>query len=230
MVSSAVVFDLDGVLIDSEPVWQQVRHQVVTEYGGTWVAEADRRVMGMNTAEWSSYLVDELGVRLSPAELADVVIAGMVGAYRHGGLPLIDGAPEVVHDLAGAGFPLAVASSSPPQIIEAAVAGLGLAGLFAALVSSDDVGRGTPAPAVYLTAAERLGTSPADCAAVEDSPNGIRAALAAGLAVVAIPNPPPGTEADVPDGVPVLRRLAEVTPALVATLRPLGDAGPSRRP
>lgn len=215
-MARAVVFDLDGVLIDSEPVWLRVRRGVVAEFGGTWTEDADHALLGMNTGEWARYLADELGVRLPAPRVAEIVIARMQAEYRRS-LPVIDGAAQVVEALARDGLPLALASSSPRPLIEVAVAALGVSGAFGATVSSDEVARGKPAPDVYLAAAERIGVPPADCAAVEDSPNGIRSAAAAGMAVFAIPSSP---DAGLPDGVRVVPDVRAVTPAAVRAAHP----------
>jgi HAD superfamily hydrolase (TIGR01509 family) len=212
----AIVFDLDGVLIDSEPVWLQVRREVVAEFGGRWSDEADHRLLGMNTAEWSAYLADELGVRLPARRVAEVVIDRMAQRYRDH-LPVIDGAPETVTALREAGFPLALASSSPSRLITTAVDALGVAAAFDALVSSDEVAHGKPAPDVYRTAVQRLGADPDVTAAVEDSPNGMLAAVAAGLTLIAVPGA--SARDAVPSGGHVLFSVRELTPAFVRSLR-----------
>ena len=191
----AVVFDLDGVIVDTEQVWDDVREQLVRERGGRWHGDAQAAMMGMSSPEWSRYLHDELGLADSPQELNDEVVRRMLERYREE-LPLIDGAVEAVRRLA-AEFPLAVASSSNRPLIEAVLDGAGIADLFTAVVSSEEVARGKPAPDVYLEAAGRLGVEPAHCAAVEDSSNGIRSAHAAGMRVLALPNAhyPPAADA-----------------------------------
>ena len=195
MDPAAIVFDLDGVLVDSEQVWDEVRRAVVTDRGGGWRDEATRAMQGMSTPEWSAYLAGPLGAAGTPDELAAVVVATMTERYRTA-LPLLPGAVDAVRTLA-ASWPLAVASSSPPALIRAVLAAAGLADRFRAVVSSEEVPRGKPAPDVYLAAAERLGVDPAGCVAVEDSANGLRSAAAAGMTVVAVPNPhyPPPAEA-----------------------------------
>jgi len=194
-VIAAVVFDLDGVLIDSETVWDDVREALVLERGGRWHERAQADMMGMSSPEWSRYLHDELGLAESPQELNDEVVRRMLVRYRTE-LPLIDGAVAAVERLAGS-FPLALASSSNRPLIDAVLEVSGLARHFAATVSSEEVARGKPAPDVFLEAARRLGVEPRACAAVEDSSNGLRAAHAAGLRVVALPNRhyPPGSDA-----------------------------------
>jgi HAD superfamily hydrolase (TIGR01509 family) len=194
-VIEAVVFDMDGVLIDSEPVWERVRRGLVADRGGHWPADAQSRLMGMSTAEWSAYLSVDFGVGLTPAQVADQVITAMAAEYvEH--LPLLPGAIDAVRALA-ARWPLGVASSSPPSLIETVLAAAGLTSAFAATVSSEEVPRGKPAPDVYLAAAARLSVSPASCAAIEDSSNGLRSAAAAGFTVIAIPRPeyPPAPDA-----------------------------------
>jgi HAD superfamily hydrolase (TIGR01509 family) len=192
----AVVFDMDGVLIDSEPVWERVRRRFVADHGGRWADDTQDRLMGMSTAEWSAYLASDLGVTgLTPRQVAERVITAMAGEYsRH--LPLLPGAIGAVRALA-ARWPLAVASSSPRSLIETVLAAADLESAFAAIVSSEEVPRGKPAPDVYLAAADRLSAAPTACAGVEDSSNGLRAAVAAGLTVIAIPRPeyPPAADA-----------------------------------
>ena len=181
----AVAFDLDGVLVDSEPTWAAVRRDLVLAHGRPWRAGADRQMMGMSTDEWARYLHDDLGVDLPVHEIAEQVVAEM--AKRHGARPpLIPGAPEAVRRVARR-WPLGLASSSPPSVIERTLDASGLAGSFAVTVSSEEVGAGKPAPDVYLEVARRLGAFPGRCAAVEDSTNGLRAARAAGMRVVAVP-------------------------------------------
>jgi HAD superfamily hydrolase (TIGR01509 family) len=210
----AVVFDLDGVLIQSEEVWDEVREQFVRERGGRYDAEIQRAMMGMSSTEWSRYLHDTAGVPDRPAAINDEVVRRMLAAYRER-LPLIDGAQDAVRRLAGS-FRLAVASSSNRPLIDAVLRGAGLEEQFAATVSAEEVARGKPAPDVYLEAARRLGVHPARCAAVEDSHGGIRSAKAAGMRVLAVPNPtyPPDEEALAQADV-VLRSLSELTPERV---------------
>jgi HAD superfamily hydrolase (TIGR01509 family) len=189
------VFDLDGVLIDSEPVWERVRRNFTASHGGRWPDDAQDRMMGMSTGEWSAYMSEDFGVGLPPGRVAELVIDDMTAEYQvH--LPMLPGAVDAVRRLAGR-WTLGIASSAPKSLIEAVLDGSGLRGAFAAAVSSEEVARGKPAPDVYLEAARRLGISPASCAAVEDSSNGLRSAAAAGLAVIAVPRPeyPPAADA-----------------------------------
>ena len=180
------MFDLDGVVVDTEQVWDDVREQLVHERGGRWHEDAQAAMMGMSSPEWSRYMHDDLGLAEPPEEINDEVVRRMLARYREE-LPLIDGATEAVRRLA-AEFRLGVASSSNRPLIEAVLERAGIAELFAAVVSSEEVPRGKPAPDVYLEAARRLGVAPDRCAAIEDSSNGIRSAHAAGMRVVAVPN------------------------------------------
>ena len=210
----AVVFDLDGILIQTEELWNEIRERLARERGGRYDAQAQRDMMGMSSPEWSRYMHDELGVPDPPEEISTEVVRRLEEVYRRR-LPLIHGAQEAVVQLS-ARWPLGLASSSNRELIDLVLELSGLARFFRATVSSEEVARGKPAPDVYLEAARRLSVPPKRCAAVEDSRNGIRAAKAAGMRVIAIPNPhfPPDDEslelADV-----TLGSLAELSPATV---------------
>jgi HAD superfamily hydrolase (TIGR01509 family) len=182
----AVVFDLDGVIVDTERVWDEVREQLAGDWGGRYSDEAQRAMMGMSSHEWSRYMHDELGISQSPAEINDEVVRRMLDRYRRE-LPLVDGAVEAVARLRP-DFRLAVASSSNRPLIDTVLETADLSDAFEVTVSSEEVERGKPAPDVYLEAARRLALDPVRCAAVEDSANGIRAAHAAGMRVIAFPN------------------------------------------
>ncbi|MEH1126959.1 HAD family hydrolase [Micromonospora sp. CPCC 206061] len=182
----AVVFDLDGVLVDSEPVWEQVRRRYVADNGGRWQPDTQRRLMGMSTGEWARYLSGELGVRRTAEQVAADVVEQMVDRYASQ-VPLVPGADAVVRELAEH-WPLGLASSSPPRLIQAALDAAGLTDTFAVTLSTENVPHGKPAPDVYLAVAERLGVDPSASVAVEDSSNGIRSAAAAGMRVIAVPH------------------------------------------
>ena len=211
----AVVFDLDGLLLDTEQLWDEVREGVTRERGGRWHERAQREMMGMSSAEWSRYMHDELGLSESPAELNAEVVRRLADRYREQ-LPLLEGAVAAVERLA-ARWPLGLASSSNRELIDLALELGGLARFFKATVSSEEVAHGKPAPDVYLEAARRLEAPPGRCAAVEDSRNGIRSAKAAGMSAVVIPNPhfPPGDEALALADL-VLQSLHELTPAALS--------------
>ena len=171
----AVIFDLDGVLIDSEQRWTAAKRALVEESGGRWTEEAAPAMLGMSSPEWSRYLHDELGVPLAPEQINAAVVARMIDDYRRD-LPLIDGAVDAVRRLADR-WPLALATSSNREVIDVVLDRMGVTSLFRATVSSEEVARGKPAPDVYLEAARRLGVDPARCVAIEDSSNGLRAGM-----------------------------------------------------
>jgi len=210
----AVIFDMDGVLLDSERVWDEVREALVRERGGRWHDRAQRDMMGMSSVEWSRYMHDVLELDETPPEIDAEVVRRMVERYR-ASLPAVPGAAEAVERIA-ADFPLGLASSSNRPLIDLALELLGVRALFRATVSSEEVARGKPAPDVYLEAARRLGVDPASAAAVEDSHNGILSAKAAGLRVIAVPNAefPPG-DAALAAADEVLRSLDALTPEVI---------------
>jgi HAD superfamily hydrolase (TIGR01509 family) len=209
-VIDAVVFDLDGVLLDSEEIWDRAREELAKERGGRWHDRAQRDMMGMSSKEWSRYMHDVIGLEEPPEEINREVVRRLTEFYREE-LPAIPGAHEAMERLA-ARWPLGLASSSNRELIDLALELLGVKHLFKATVSSEEVERGKPAPDVYLEAARRLGVEPTRAAAIEDSHNGILAARAAGMHVVAIPNRhfPPGEDALAAADV-VLASPAELT-------------------
>jgi beta-phosphoglucomutase-like phosphatase (HAD superfamily) len=210
----AVIFDLDGVLIDSEPIWSEVRRAFVLNRGGRWRPDADERMMGMSSAEWGDYLHDELGVSLGRDRIVDDVVREM--AARYGTTPpLFPGAVDAVHRFATR-WPLGVASSSPSRLVAVVLEASGLASRFRVVASTEEIGIGKPAPDIYLAVAQMLGVAPDRCAAIEDSTNGLRSARTAGMRVIAVPTrsyPPDPAElarADV-----VVDGLADLTEAMV---------------
>ncbi len=209
----AVVFDMDGVLIDSEQVWDGVREALAHERGGRWHPGAQRDMMGMSSPEWSRYMHETIGLPESPADINRMVVDRMLQHYAEGP-PWLPGALDAVRAVAAA-FTLGLASSSNRELIDVVLEAGGIGDLFGATVSSEEVARGKPAPDVYLEAARRLGADPARCVAIEDSHNGIRSAKAAGMACIAIPNErfPPGDAAEEADLV--LASIRELTPDAV---------------
>ncbi len=219
----AVVFDLDGVIIDSEQLWDEVREGLARERGGRWSEQAQADMMGMSSTEWSRYLHEVVGLPEPPEEINREVVRRMLGRYSEQ-LPLIDGAVDAVKRLT-ARWPLGVASSSNRELIDRVLDVSGLAPYFKATVSSEEVERGKPAPDVYLEAARRLGVEPSRSVAIEDSANGILSADAAGMRVVAIPNrafPPP---ADVfARASIVLESIKELDPDVITEVERLSTA------
>ncbi|RKN31712.1 HAD family hydrolase [Micromonospora musae] len=213
----AVIFDLDGVIVDSEPVWEEVRRAYVATHGGIWQPDSQRRLMGMSTGEWAQYLSGELGVTRTAEQVATEVVDEMTRRYAER-VPLIDDADEVVRRIA-ARWPLGLASSSPTRLIAATLAVTGLTDSFRTTLSTEETARGKPAPDVYLAVARRLGVDPTRCAAVEDSSNGVRSAAAAGMRVVAVPHGSYPLDPDAAQLAAVtLGSVDELTPEVVERL------------
>jgi HAD superfamily hydrolase (TIGR01509 family) len=213
----AVVFDLDGVLVDSEQLWDAVRRGIAKEAGRPWPAEATRAMQGMSTVEWSAYLTDAVGVPGESEGVATAVIDRLAAQYQEG-LPLLPGAIDVVQRL-GTRWPLGLASSSPRRLINTVLESAGLTHQFQVSVSTEEVAAGKPSPAVYQTVVQRLGVHPSQTVAIEDSSNGLRSAAAAGLGVLAVPNHvyPPEADALALADV-VVDSLDEITVKLVSSL------------
>jgi HAD superfamily hydrolase (TIGR01509 family) len=210
----AVIFDLDGVLLDSEQRWNEAKAALVREAGGRWRDDAPTVMMGMSSPEWSAYLRDELAVPMEVADINRDVLRRMQEGYARA-LPLLPGADASVRALAGR-WPLVLASSSNREIIDLVLELAGFADAFAVTVSSEEVQRGKPAPDVYLETARRLGVEPEGCVAIEDSSNGLRAAAAAGMVVIAVPNPHYRPDADaLALAATTVPTVADVTPDLV---------------
>jgi HAD superfamily hydrolase (TIGR01509 family) len=211
---AAVIFDLDGVLVDSEQLWNGVKEELVRETGGRWHDEAPHTMMGMSSPEWSAYLRDDLGVPLEAGEINRQVVQRMEDGYRRS-LPLLPGADTAVRALA-ARWPLALASSANRELIDLVLELAGFGDAFRVTVSSEEVERGKPAPDVYLAAARGLGVEPTECVAIEDSSSGLQAAAAAGMTVIAVPNP---HYAPQPDALALAAAavavVGDVTPSLV---------------
>jgi HAD superfamily hydrolase (TIGR01509 family) len=191
----AVIFDLDGVLIDSEGVWDDVRREFTENHGGHWEPDAQRTMMGMSSPEWASYMHRDLGVAVEPDEIVAGVVAAMSSRYRDR-LPFLPGAREAVGRVAGR-WDLGLASSANRPLIDLVLDQSGLGASFAVTLSTEEVGRGKPAPDAYLEVARRLAVDPGRCAGVEDSTNGIRALRAAGMRAIAVPNRAFPPDADV---------------------------------
>jgi HAD superfamily hydrolase (TIGR01509 family) len=222
-VIEAVVFDLDGVIIDSEELWDEVREGLARERGGRWSTQAQSDMMGMSSTEWSRYLHETVGLPEPPEEINREVVSRMLDRYSEH-LPLIDGAVDAVKRLA-AHWPLGVASSSNRELIDRVLEVSGLAPYFQTTASSEEVAHGKPASDVYLEAARRLGVEPSHCVAIEDSTSGIRSAHAAGMHVVAIPNrafPPPDDALALADVV--LESIKELAPEVITEVERLSTA------
>ena len=217
MAIKAVVFDMDGIILDSEETWHAVRRGYAARFGGRWIEDDQRAVMGDNSWQWAHHIRLRFAVPLTERQIIAGVVAMLRQRYAER-LPVVEGAHEAVHGLARA-YRLGLASSSPPELIRWVLHAAGLAGVLSAWVSSDDVALGKPAPDVYQLACDRLGAARAQAVAVEDSSNGIRSAKNAGLKVVAVPNPrfPPSGEALALADL-TLASVRELTPTVIESL------------
>jgi HAD superfamily hydrolase (TIGR01509 family) len=217
-VAGCVVFDMDGVIVDSEPLWVRARKELVREAGGRWIAEAETAMMGISSDRWSVYMRDRLGLRdMTPAQIRDEVIARMVALYG-AQVPLLPGAREAIEATARRSR-LGIASGSDRVLLDTVLTTARLRDEFAATVAGDEVSAGKPAPEIYQEVCRRLGADPRACLAIEDSGSGIESALAAGMRVVAVPRAgfePDPAVLDRADAV--LPDLTGLTPDLVATL------------
>ena len=210
------MFDLDGVLLDSEQLWNLAKREVVDAEGGRWREDAPRAMMGMSSPEWVAYMRDVLAVQLPPQQVNDRVVARLEALYRDD-LPLLPGAVEVVRACAER-WPVGLASSSNRELIDLFLTETGLDQVFTAAISSEEVPRGKPAPDVYLAVAAKMQVDPANAIAIEDSSNGIRAAAAAGMTVIAVPNPHYPPEQDALElAARTITHTADLTPALIAS-------------
>lgn len=215
---AAIVFDIDGTLVDTEATWDVVRRRLATEAGVAWPEGATQAMMGMSTGEWSGYLAETVGLPYPADECARLTIEAMAQHYRDGVAPL-PGAPDVVFRMAQR-YPVALASSSPRLLIDTFIAVMGLGDVISASVSTEEVGRGKPAPDGFERACALLAADPAASIAVEDSTSGITSALRAGMTVVAVPphfHPPSD---DVLARTTVVGSLDEITYDLVERLTP----------
>lgn len=213
----AIIFDNDGLLVDSEPVWDEARRTMAAEAGKGWTSDDHKAVMGVSTDEWTTYMIERLGLQMPAEAVVDQVIQRMVALYE-AGIPFLPGAVEAV-TLAAQHYPTAVASGSHPDLLAVVMQHPDLQGKFQAVVSADEIGAGKPAPDVYLAAAARLGVDPTRCLCLEDSGNGILSGKRAGMQVIAVPDPrfPPRDE-HLAQADYILNSLLEF-PALLKRLR-----------
>jgi HAD superfamily hydrolase (TIGR01509 family) len=184
---AGIIFDMDGVLIDSEHLWDLARGTVVHSWGGTWDIADQRNVMGHNSVQWAAYIQQQCGIPRDTTAIIDAVIGALIHLYCEHGLPLLPGAVAAVQELATR-YPLGLASSAPRPVIDFALDAAHIRPYFATVVSADEVPVGKPAPDVYLRAAQQLGIAPQHILVFEDSSSGIQAAHAAGMQVIALPN------------------------------------------
>ena len=214
----AIIFDLDGVIVDSEIWWDEVRRDFAGSHGRPWTVDDRASVMGRNSRQWSETMRARLLLELTPAEIERAIVEAMVDRYRAEGAPEIEGAAAAVERLARS-YPLGLASSAHRDVIDASLRATGLDRVFQVVVSSDDVAHGKPEPDVYLETARRLGVDPSRCLVIEDSLNGVLAGRAAGMAVALVPNlaVPPAAGAHEAATI-VLERLDMIDPVAIAAL------------
>ena|SRR5437588_2307184 len=212
-----IIFDLDGLLVDSEVYWERARRIFCAGQGCDWRDEDELAAKGKNSREWAALIEERCTNAPPPDAIIDGVTRAIETLYRER-LPLLPGgidAVEVLH----ARYPVGLASSSPPQLIRYVLNEAGILEYFSAIVSSDDVGRGKPDPTVFLETGRRLGVSPSEIVVLEDSSSGIQAAKAAGMHVIAVPNAAfPPTRDALRQADTVLDSLTELSPALIGRL------------
>lgn len=210
---AAVLWDLDGTIVDTEPYWIECEYALVESYGGTWSEEHARALVGNNLPDSGEYIAEHGGVPLSSPEIIAILVEGVVERIRRH-IPWRPGAQELLAALAADGVPCALVTMSYRDLAEAIVACLP-EGSFQVIVAGDEVSRGKPDPEAYLRAAELLGVDPADCVAIEDSPTGVASATAAGVPVLAVEHILPVLPAP---GRHVAKTLVGVTPTDLAEL------------
>ncbi|MEU7838756.1 MULTISPECIES: HAD family phosphatase [unclassified Nonomuraea] len=209
----AVFFDMDGLLVDSEKVWLEIETEVMARLGGEWTLDHQAHLVGGSMERTVAYMLAVSGSSVSPEDLREWMIDGMVARLADG-VELMPGASELLDAVREEGIPVALVTSSLREIADAVLKGVGR-DRFDAIVTADDVTRTKPDPEPYLTAAELLGVDPVRCVVLEDSPNGVAAATAAGCAVVGVPSLLP---IDPAPGRLVVPSLTDVT---IPTLRAL---------
>lgn len=210
---AAVLFDLDGTLIDTEPLWMAQEQALARAHGGSWSTEQAVACIGNPIPVSATRLRDEGGVGLPVEEIVDRLLDGVVSAIGDA-VPWQPGSRELLSALGEAGVPLALVTMSYRRLAEAVLSDLPR-GVFDAVVTGDEVGRGKPHPEAYLTAAVLLGVDPHRCVVVEDSPAGIASGLAAGAVVVAVPHVAP---LPVRPEVTVVASLVDLDPGRLAAL------------
>ena len=181
----AVLFDMDGLLVDSEPLWFESEADVMTRLGGTWTRQDQDHLLGSALDRAVRYFLERATVPATPEEVGEWLVAGVVDRVRDRGVTVMPGAAALVAEVAGSGLPYALVTSSQRRFVDAVLSRTGMR--FAVVVTGNDVSRSKPSPEPYLLAARRLGADPGRCLVLEDSPTGVAAAEAAGCFVVAVP-------------------------------------------
>lgn len=209
---------MDGLLIDSEPVWNAARSQMAAEHGVSWTRDDHFNVMGVSTVEWIQYMVDRIGLTMPPDQVEETVIGHMVAMYEDG-IPFRPHAVEKVQWMASL-YPSCIASGSPRQLIDIVAQDRRIAPYLEFTLAADEVGRGKPHPDIYLETARRLGIEPQHCLCIEDSPFGILSGARAGMKVIGIPDPEMPLSAEQSQHAHlILRSLAHLTPEALDIIR-----------
>jgi HAD superfamily hydrolase (TIGR01509 family) len=185
-VIEAVIFDMDGLLVDSEPVWFEARQELFARFGKQWTEHDQAGLMGVSTSTWVDYVWKRLEGAMTREEVLETIVGIMAASYERGDVPLLPGAGDAL-DYCIPRYRVGLASGSPRVLIDAALTGADWHRCFEVVVSSDECAHGKPAPDVYLEALRRLHVSPERAVVVEDSSAGVRAGKAANVRVVAIP-------------------------------------------
>ena len=217
---AAVLWDMDGTLVDTEPYWIAEEHEIVEEHGGTWSDEFAHQLVGNDLLVSARFIKDNSAVQWEPERIVDELLLRVVAQVREH-VPWRPGARELLEALAAQGVPSALVTMSWRTLADAVLEALP-DGTFAAVVTGDEVSHGKPHPEPYRAAARLLGVSPQDCVAIEDSPTGVRSAVAAGVPTLAVPH-----VVTVPEqaGAVHLDTLAGLTPQRVAELGRQAHAG-----
>jgi HAD superfamily hydrolase (TIGR01509 family) len=197
LLPGAVLWDMDGTLVDTEPYWMAEERSLVADFGGEWPHEQALAVVGMALPDSAAYILAHSPVRLTPQEVVDRLVGGVARRLVTDGVPWRPGARELLAELNGAGVPTALVTMSYRTLTDR-LADVLPGGSFDVVVAGDDVSRGKPDPQPYLLAAQRLGLAPTRYVAIEDSVNGARSASAAGVPTLVVPHvvpvpPLPGT-------------------------------------
>jgi HAD superfamily hydrolase (TIGR01509 family) len=184
----AVLFDMDGTICDTEPAWMATEHRMAQTYGAEWTTEDGLALVGNNLLDSGAYIKRRMGLDMSPAQIVDELLDGVIKEIRQTGVEWRPGAIDLIEACNADGLPIALVTMSYRSFAAAVLEGMPGDGRFDVVITGEDVERGKPAPDAYLEAAAQLAVDPASCVAIEDSPTGARSAHAAGCAVVVVPN------------------------------------------
>ncbi len=212
-VLQAVLFDMDGLLVDSEPIWYEVEQSVMRRLGGHWSEHDQRALVGGSLHRSVGYLLSRATLPARPEQVADWLLGGMAALLAERGVATMPGAAKLVAEVRAAAIPYALVTSSEREIMDAVLASLGRHGIsFDVTVCGGDVSNTKPHPEPYQRAAALLGADPRFCVALEDSPSGVASAAAAGCVTIAVPSLAP---VQARPGLTIMGSLADVDLALI---------------